>query len=120
LRILTFRQSTMLDSLLLTQRTHDQRHAGRSTVSLRSFRRYSELGEHRTAAVFGDRAHAVHAAVSADADLILALAKSYSDLGMPQMSETLLSLLLTHKPAVRNTPQYGDALMFMRSVAERK
>jgi tetratricopeptide (TPR) repeat protein len=81
---------------------------------------HSELREHQTAAVFGDRAHALHAAVSADADLMLALAKSYSALGMPQMSETLLSLLLTHRPAVRSTPQYRDALIFMQSVAEKR
>jgi tetratricopeptide (TPR) repeat protein len=75
---------------------------------------YSELGEHKIAVAMGDRAHAIHSAVSADADLMLALARSYASLGNRQMSETLLGLLFKYRPEVRQTSQYRDTLVFIR------
>ena len=77
---------------------------------------YSELGEHKTAATLGDRAHSMHPAVSADADLMLALARSYAAMGNPKMSETLLGLLFTYRPEVRQSSQYRETLVFIRDV----
>jgi len=79
---------------------------------------YSELGEYRTAAVMGDRAHANHKAVSADADLMLALARSYAAMGNIKMSETVLGLLFKYRPEVRDSQQYRDALVFIRDVTQ--
>jgi tetratricopeptide (TPR) repeat protein len=79
---------------------------------------YSEIGEHRNAAAMGDRAHAIHKAVSADADLMLALARSYAAMGNVKMTETLLSLLFKYRPEVRNTAQYREALVFIRDVTQ--
>jgi tetratricopeptide (TPR) repeat protein len=79
---------------------------------------YSQIGEYRTAAAMGDRAHANHKAVSADADLMLALARSYAAMGNVRMTETVLSLLFTYRPEVRKTSQYREALVFIRDVTQ--
>jgi len=76
---------------------------------------YSELGEHRTAAEMGDRTHGMHSTVSADPDFMLALARSYVAIGDRKMSETVLSLLFTYRPEVRQTSQYRETLIFVRN-----
>ena len=78
---------------------------------------YSELGQHDTATQMGDRAHKLHPAVSADADFMLALARSYVAMGDRKMGETVLSLLFTYRPEVRRTQQYRDTLVFIRQKA---
>jgi tetratricopeptide (TPR) repeat protein len=80
---------------------------------------YSELGDHGTATQMGDRAHKLHPAVSADADFMLALARSYVALGDRKMGETVLSLLFTYRPEVRQTQQYRDTLVFIREKLEQ-
>jgi tetratricopeptide (TPR) repeat protein len=80
---------------------------------------YSELGEHRTAAQMGDRAHGMHAAASSDPDFMLALARSYVAMGDRKMGETVLSLLFTYRPEVRQTQQYRDTLVFIRNALEQ-
>lgn len=79
---------------------------------------YSELGEHRTAVQMGDRAHGMHPAVSSDPDFMLALARSYVAMGDRKMGETVLSLLFTYRPEVRQSPQYRDTLIFIRKALE--
>jgi tetratricopeptide (TPR) repeat protein len=81
---------------------------------------YSDLGEHRTAAQMADRAHSLHGAVSADADFMLALARSYVAMGDRKMGETVLSLLFTYRPEVRQTQQYRDTLVFIRNALEQQ
>lgn len=81
---------------------------------------YSELGEHRTATQVGDRAHRLHSALSADADFMMALARSYVALGDRKMGETVLSLLFTYRPEVRQTQQYRDTLVFIRQALEQQ
>jgi tetratricopeptide (TPR) repeat protein len=80
---------------------------------------YSELGEHMTAARMGDRAHGLRPAVSADADFMLALARSYVAMGDRTMGEKVLSLLFTYRPEVRQTQQYRDTLVFIRKTLEQ-
>jgi tetratricopeptide (TPR) repeat protein len=80
---------------------------------------YSELGDYRAAAQMGDRAHTMHPAVSADADFMLALARSYVAMGDRKMGETVLSLLFTYRPEVRQTQQYRDTLVFIRKALEQ-
>lgn len=76
---------------------------------------YSELGEHKAAVSMGDRAHAMHAAVSADADMMMALARSYATLGNLKMSEIVLGLLVKYRPEVRQTASYRETLIFIRN-----
>ncbi|MGH8239319.1 MAG: hypothetical protein ACREXP_20190 [Steroidobacteraceae bacterium] len=75
---------------------------------------YSELSEHRDAAAIGDRAHAIHNAVSADAELMLPPAHSYAAMGNVKLTETLLSLPFKYGPEVRETSQYCEALVLIR------